>query len=155
MTTHTPSTNSLIRFAALVAALTLLSIMASPAWPQSGEFYLNDGGLGFVFHGDHPGEVHVDPHGGAHGGYDPHDPHSGGVQHHFMPDVDLPGMDFHEFPAMSNDPVECFDACVHDPGCRAYTFVRPGIQGPHAHCWLKHDVPHAVPNGGMDSGIVR
>ncbi len=164
MTTYIPSTNALIRFAFLVAALTLFAVLASPAWSQSfGEFYLNDSGLGFVYHGDHPGSgFHVDPYGNVHNGYGGHPgghygghQPGGGVNHHFMPGVDLPGQDYAEFPAMSNDPHECFNACANDPHCRAYTFVRPGIQGPFAHCWLKHSVPYSVHNGGTDSGIVR
>ncbi len=50
---------------------------------------------------------------------------------------------------------ECQQACGNDPRCRAWTYVRPGIQGPAARCWLKDSVPPASPDSCCVSQIVR
>lgn len=47
----------------------------------------------------------------------------------------------------------CHVACRQDPQCRAWTFVRRGIQGPLPRCWLKNTVPSARHDTCCDSGI--
>jgi hypothetical protein len=39
------------------------------------------------------------------------------------------------------------------PPCRAWTFVKPGVQGPQARCWLKHQAPEARPHPCCISGV--
>lgn len=57
--------------------------------------------------------------------------------------IDRPGMDYRSFNIPAS-PLLCQRACNSDARCRAFTYVRPGIQGPTARCWLKHGVPPAV-----------
>jgi len=50
------------------------------------------------------------------------------------------------------DPNQCLAACRQANGCRAFTYVKPGVQGPRARCWLKHAVPQAVRSNCCISG---
>ena len=62
-------------------------------------------------------------------------------------DTDLPGGDYRYSQAPGLSPQACFDACQADQQCRAWTSVRPGVQGPRPDwpgCWLKATVPQAV-----------
>jgi len=67
--------------------------------------------------------------------------------------VNRPGGDYRDFDLTQPIPELCRDACLGDPRCRAYTFVRPGIQGPSARCWLKSTVPNPEPNTCCVSGV--
>lgn len=51
------------------------------------------------------------------------------------------GWDYKDFDLEEADPGLCSDACLVDPECRAFTYVRPGIQGDAARCWLKNHAP--------------
>ena len=62
-----------------------------------------------------------------------------------------PGMDYNHFAV--NNANQCRNACQADSNCMAYTFVRAGVQGPQAQCWLKNGVPGAVPNNDCISGV--
>lgn len=68
------------------------------------------------------------------------------------PDANRPGSDYRNFNLASPDPHACKAQCDADGQCRAWTFVKPGHQGPQARCWLKHAVPNAVANGCCVSG---
>lgn len=57
------------------------------------------------------------------------------------PGINMPGSDFANFDLPSDNPALCRDACAADNMCVAYTFVRPGIQGAAARCWLKSSRP--------------
>ncbi len=57
------------------------------------------------------------------------------------PDTDRPGSDLRSFALDTADPQLCAQACANDPKCRAFTYVKPGIQGSKARCWLKSGVP--------------
>lgn len=73
------------------------------------------------------------------------------------PGSDLPGMPIaipHEREGFVAVP-ECETACRNNPECRAYVFVKPGVQGPEGYCWLKSDVPAPVKNECCTSGVVR
>jgi hypothetical protein len=48
---------------------------------------------------------------------------------------------------------ECSRTCNGDPNCRAWTYVKPGIQGPNAKCWLKKAIPAATANNCCTSGV--
>lgn len=49
-------------------------------------------------------------------------------------------------------PSQCRNACLNDPRCKAWTFVKIGIQGPNPRCWLKDSVPQAEQNVCCVSG---
>jgi hypothetical protein len=66
--------------------------------------------------------------------------------------LDRPGSDYKNF-ALDGGPEQCQQACTSDANCRAFTWVRPGLQGPQAQCWLKSGVPVSVANGNCVSGV--
>lgn len=68
------------------------------------------------------------------------------------PDINLPGMDYTSFDLASPDVNLCAASCQMDPNCKAYTYVKPGIQGPQARCWLKSGIPSAEANACCVSG---
>lgn len=67
--------------------------------------------------------------------------------------TDRPGMDYNNFDLPSASPSLCQQACNDDPVCRAFTYVKPGVQGPSARCWLKNAVPDATPSECCASGV--
>lgn len=69
--------------------------------------------------------------------------------------TDRPGGDFRQFALSSPNPEACQNACNSDRRCRAWTYVRPGVQGSQAVCWLKQVIPNPVPNTCCVSGAVR
>jgi PAN domain len=69
------------------------------------------------------------------------------------PRTDRPGEDYRSFDLPAPRPELCRDACWNEPRCRAFTYVRPGVQGPSARCWLKHTVAPARPNDCCLSGV--
>jgi hypothetical protein len=64
--------------------------------------------------------------------------------------VNLPGRDYTHFEAPSA--FVCRNSCGGDPQCQAYTWVKPGFQGPRGQCWLKNTVPNIVKDACCDSG---
>jgi PAN domain len=72
----------------------------------------------------------------------------------FERNIDRPGRDIMPG-APSPDAAACSFACQASNQCRAFTFVRPGIQGPFGMCWLKNAVPRAVRNTCCTSGVRR
>lgn len=62
-----------------------------------------------------------------------------------------PGNDYANFDAASA--FVCSNTCGGESQCKAYTFVRPGIQGPSGRCWLKNPTPQAVSDGCCFSGL--
>ncbi len=62
--------------------------------------------------------------------------------------VNRPGGDYRSFDLSQAIPDLCRAACAGDSVCKSYTYVRPGVQGPNAKCWLKNTVPPAVAGGG-------
>ena len=67
--------------------------------------------------------------------------------------INRPGGDFRNFDQAVADPAICEAACAADNRCRAWTWVRPGLQGPNSRCWLKHTVPPAQQSNCCVSGI--
>lgn len=53
--------------------------------------------------------------------------------------VDIPGNDYRNvILAGVNDHYRACEAlCRQDTACKAFTYSRPGFQGPHGRCWLK------------------
>ena len=71
----------------------------------------------------------------------------------FEPNIDRPGGDYRNFDLPAANPNLCKIACDGDGLCQAWTFVRPGVQGPRARCWLKFVVPAASTNNCCTSGV--
>jgi hypothetical protein len=67
--------------------------------------------------------------------------------------TDRPGMDYNNFDLASANPSLCEQACNADPNCRAFTYVKPGVQGSSARCWLKNGIPAANPSDCCVSGV--
>jgi len=67
--------------------------------------------------------------------------------------TDRPGSDFRSFPLSKDDPNICRNACMNEPRCKAWTYVRSNIQGPRPMCWLKNAVPQPVENQNCLSGV--
>jgi hypothetical protein len=65
--------------------------------------------------------------------------------------VDRPGSDY--LSLIDKSAAECRRRCLRDAKCRAYTWVRPGIQGRASRCWLKNKVPPPVRSGCCVSGV--
>jgi hypothetical protein len=68
------------------------------------------------------------------------------------PGMDRMGGDYKSFPVRQADPAQCRQACADDSSCRAYTFVKPGIKGPAAVCFLKSAPGQATANACCTSG---
>jgi hypothetical protein len=68
-------------------------------------------------------------------------------------DTDRPGMDYRNFDLSSPDVNLCERACADDSQCKAFTYVKPGIQGPNARCWLKSGVPASKKSSCCISGV--
>lgn len=69
--------------------------------------------------------------------------------------VNRPGRDYKDFamePSIAGH-APCQAACVNDSWCRAWTYVKAGVQGPKAHCWLKKSVPEPVKDNCCVSGV--
>jgi hypothetical protein len=70
------------------------------------------------------------------------------------PGYDRPGYDYRHF-AVQGDHSACQAACAAESQCKSFTWVKAGVQSPSASCWLKTDVPKAVPNANAVSGVVK
>lgn len=78
-----------------------------------------------------------------------------GVPSGLEPGIDRPGWDMFSLPMPTGDAAVCRNLCTRYSDCRAYTYVRAGLQGPQPRCWLKREWSVAVPNDCCTSGIVR
>lgn len=67
--------------------------------------------------------------------------------------TDRMGSDYKNFNLAEAQPLLCQKACHAERGCRAWTYVKPGIQGPTARCWLKSAVPPAKASACCVSGV--
>ena len=67
--------------------------------------------------------------------------------------VNRPGGDFSNI--RSDGFRQCSKDCEEDAECRAWTYVRPGVQGPSGRCWLKRVVPQKRTEGCCISGVMR
>src|SRR5882762_7515015 len=63
--------------------------------------------------------------------------------------TNLPGRDYANFEAPS--PFVCRTTCGGESRCQAYTWVKPGIQGPSGRCYLKYSLPNIVKSPCCDS----
>jgi len=67
--------------------------------------------------------------------------------------TDRYGSDYNAIEMVADDPAPCVQACVNDPNCVSYSFVRPGYQGENAYCYLKNDAPAEYDNDCCVSGL--
>jgi hypothetical protein len=65
---------------------------------------------------------------------------------------DRMGGDYKGFPLAQPDAQQCRQACADDTACRAFTYVKPGIKGPEAMCFLKSSVVQATADACCTSG---
>jgi uncharacterized membrane protein len=70
----------------------------------------------------------------------------------FEPNTDRFGSDYFGFDLPGPQPSLCQQACIGDQNCRAWTYVNPGVQGPHARCYLKNPAPPPTPSNCCVSG---
>ena len=68
------------------------------------------------------------------------------------PGTDRPGHDFAHHTLNVPDAELCVNECLSNQQCSAYTYVRPGVQGVQAVCWLKTSASPAVRNSCCTSG---
>lgn len=66
---------------------------------------------------------------------------------------DRPGNDYSSFNLPAADAALCKDACDSQAQCRAWTYVKPGVQGPAPRCYLKNPTPAAVNDNCCISGV--
>lgn len=60
--------------------------------------------------------------------------------------TDMPGGDYQSVELARADPELCMQTCLADVGkCRGFTYVKPGVQGPKAKCWLKSSTGPTIP----------
>ena len=68
--------------------------------------------------------------------------------------VNRHGSDYRDFAMDANAEFGiCQKACEDEAQCRAFTYVRAGIQGTAPHCWLKNTVPQTYPDTTCISGV--
>jgi len=70
------------------------------------------------------------------------------------PGFNRPGGDYQAF-NVAGGYEDCRAACAKDSRCKSFTWVKAGVVGPSAACWLKETVPAAVPNPDAVSGVVK
>jgi PAN domain len=66
--------------------------------------------------------------------------------------TDRMGGDYKSFALAGDQPALCQQACADDAACKAFTYVKPGVQGRRAMCFLKSSVPPPTPNECCTSG---
>jgi hypothetical protein len=67
-------------------------------------------------------------------------------------DTDRMGSDVYGFPLTQADPAACQSACTVNAQCMAWTFVKAGVRGPQAQCFLKNAAPAPTRNACCVSG---
>jgi hypothetical protein len=80
------------------------------------------------------------------------EPRTGGVEY----SIDRTGGDYRNF-EVTPDPAgkPCADACEAEARCRAWTYMRPGYDGPAARCFLKDRLTRPRHKPCCMSGVVR
>ena len=71
----------------------------------------------------------------------------------FEENTDRPGLDIARIELNTPDPLRCRRRCDDRGECRAWTYVRPGVQGPRAVCYLKSAAPPPKPSNCCVSGV--
>ncbi len=65
------------------------------------------------------------------------------------------GEDYKDMDLASPEPRLCAEACLREAKCKAWTYVKPGVQGEKAKCWLKDKVPSPAPDENCVSGVKK
>jgi hypothetical protein len=68
-------------------------------------------------------------------------------------DTDRMGSDILGIDLAQADPAQCQMVCTAHLQCMAWTYVKPGINGPAPRCFLKSTAPPATPNNCCVSGV--
>jgi hypothetical protein len=68
-------------------------------------------------------------------------------------DTNRPGSDIWGGVSDQANPNLCKDLCRKTAGCKAYTWVKAGVQANKARCWLKNKVPPPVNDQCCVSGM--
>lgn len=70
--------------------------------------------------------------------------------------INRQGEDYYSFEQQEARPEVCREACFDDaPNCKAFTYVRPGLQGTQARCYLKSGFSTPTFNAGTVSGTTQ
>lgn len=69
--------------------------------------------------------------------------------------VDRPGADFKTIVLDRPQPSACATLCADNGSCKAYTYVKPDVQGSKATCYLKHTVRPPVKRSCCTSGVKK
>jgi hypothetical protein len=69
--------------------------------------------------------------------------------------IDRPGLDYKNVALDQASPAACAQQCADDSKCRAYTYVKPNVQGPKARCYLKSSAPGAITRDCCTSGVKK
>jgi hypothetical protein len=67
--------------------------------------------------------------------------------------TDRPGLDIQTLRLEQAKPHLCSNTCYSSDGCKAWTYVKPGLLGPDAYCRLKSAVPAPKRSSCCISGI--
>ena len=71
-------------------------------------------------------------------------------------ETDRAGLDYRDFDMnAASRPEDCEAICRQEARCRAFTYVRAGVQGAAPRCWLKEGVPEPRRNACCVSGVKR
>ncbi len=65
------------------------------------------------------------------------------------------GEDYKDFDLDSPKPELCAQLCINEKHCKAWTFVKPGVQSEKARCYLKEKVPPPTPDPNCVSGVKK
>jgi PAN domain len=65
------------------------------------------------------------------------------------------GADYARLAMTQQNAEDCARACATDSHCRAWTFVKAGVEGRAAACHLKSAVPHGRPDPCCTSGVAK
>lgn len=69
-----------------------------------------------------------------------------------QPGMDRMGADYNAFALDQADPQICRKACADDAVCKSYSYVKPGVKGDKAMCYLKSSAVPATANACCTSG---
>jgi hypothetical protein len=73
----------------------------------------------------------------------------------YEPNINRGGSDYRNFQVPIERYQSCLEACQADEKCKAYTYVRQGVQGRNSVCWLKNAVPAKNSDRCCVSGVIR
>jgi hypothetical protein len=71
----------------------------------------------------------------------------------FAVGTNLGGSDYRNVALNDNFPSTCRDLCQKDAPCKAWTWVKPGVQNAKAMCWLKNAIPTPNADANTTSGV--